>query len=380
MNGLRVVLAVQSKEYIEPLLDYLHGSEYAGQIRMTAFSQPDAFGQYMREPADGKLPDAVVGEVVFFESWPERTESSATCFLLSEDGHSESGMIPLRKYQPVPQLLAGIWDECRRRLDGELRRSSREETMVVGFVSASGGTGKTTAALNMAKQLGSAGYSAFYLNLETADSSSLFTPSVEGITGLSRLLYDMKTRRTNQLESAAAYSMRQHDFKADIFEPLANRKEIAEMTCMETCELIHLLVGSGQYDVIIADVDAGLNARTEAVLQASSRLVWLLADDVISMHKCGLRLHELQILYKEAYETLLNKTLFVLNKYAGQQVNELPAEGMVLHGVLPYIPSWKQMDREELMLNSPIYQREIRKLCRDLLNEGAAALREPVRA
>ncbi|MFB5674399.1 ParA family protein [Paenibacillus terreus] len=380
MNGLRVVLAVQSKEYIEPLLDYLHGSEYAGRIRMTAFSQPDAFCQYMRESADGKRPDAVVGEAVFFESWTEREETSATCFLLSEDGRSEAGMIPLRKYQPVPQLLAGIWDDCRRNSDGKLRMSSREETMVVGFVSASGGTGKTTAALNMAKQLGGAGYSVFYLNLETADSSSLFTPSVEGITGLSRLLYDMKTRGTNHLESASAYSIRQHDFKADIFQPLANRKEIAEMTSTETCELIHLLVGSGQYDVIIADADAGLNARTEAVLQASSRLVWLLADELISMHKCGLRLHELRILYKDAYETLMDKTLFVLNKYAGQQVNELPAEGMVLHGVLPYIPSWKQMDREELMLSSPIYQREIRKLCRELLDEAAAALKEPVRA
>ncbi|MFB5266970.1 ParA family protein [Paenibacillus enshidis] len=380
MNGLRVVLAVQSREYIEPLLDYLHGSEYAGRIRMTAFSQPDAFCQYMQEAADGKLPDAVVGEAVFFESWKERVESPMTCFLLSEEGRSVAGTIPMRKYQPVPQLLAGIWDECRRRSDGELRMSSREETMVVGVVSASGGIGKTTAALNMAKQLGSAGYSVFYLNLETADSSSLFAPSAEGVTGLSRLLYDMKTRGTNPIESAAAYSMRQHDFKADIFQPLANRKEIAEMACMETCELIKLLAGSGQYDVIIADADAELNARTEAVLQASSRLVWLLADDVVSMHKCRLRLYELESSYKDDYEMLMDKTLFVLNRYAGQQVNELPAEGMVLHGVLPYIPSWKQMDREELLLSSPIYQREIRKLCRELLNEAAVALQEPVRA
>ncbi|MDP4098876.1 ParA family protein [Paenibacillus sp. P96] len=380
MKALRVVLAVQSREYIEPLLDYLHGSEYAKRIRVTAFSQPDAFYQYMREPIDGKMPDAVVGEAVFFEGWRQREESRVSCFLLSEEGRSEPGVVPLRKYQPVSHLLETIWDECRRRLDGDIRMSSREETMVVGFVSASGGAGKTTAALNAAKQLGGAGYSVFYLNMETADSSSLFTPTVEGMTGLSRLLYDMKTQGTYDLGSAAAYSIRQHDFKADIFQPLANRKEIAEMSYTESCELIHVLARTGQYDVIIVDTDAELNARTEAVLKTGSRLIWLLSDDLISMHKCRLRLNQLQISNKDGYDMLLDKTLFVLNRCAGEQVNDLPYEGMTLHGILPYIPSWKQMDREELMLNSPIYQREIRKLCRMLLNEDAVALEEPVRA
>lgn len=376
---LRVILAVQSREYIESLLDYLHGSEYARQIRMTAFSQPDVFCQYMRESVSGKMPDAVVGEALFFESWMECAEVCIPYFLLSEDGRAQGDMIPLRKYQPVPQLLASVFDECRRQLDGEVRMSSREGTMMVGVVSASGGAGKTTAALNMAKQLGGAGYSVFYLNLETADSSSLFTSPTEGIAGLARLLYDMKTRGANQLESVAVYSMRQHDFKADTFQPLANRKEIEEMSCTETCELIHFLKGCGQYDVIIADVDAELNDRTAAVLQTSSQLVWLLVDELISMHKCGLRLHEFDMSSKQVGKTLLDKTLFVLSKYGGQQINELPAAGMILHGVLPYIPAWKQMDRKELLLSSPVYEHEIRKLCRELLNEAFAALGEPVR-
>jgi hypothetical protein len=49
-------------------------------------------------------------------------------------------------------------------------------------------------------------------------------------------------------------------------------------------------------------------------------------------------------------------------------INSLPRDFMELNGALPYIPSWKQMQHHELLLSSPIYQREIRHLCHELLN------------
>ncbi len=68
MIPVKVVLAVGSRDYIEPLLNYVHGSEYARRLRVTAFSQPEAFRQYMMETAGMKKPDVVVGEAAFFES------------------------------------------------------------------------------------------------------------------------------------------------------------------------------------------------------------------------------------------------------------------------------------------------------------------------
>ena len=50
---------------------------------------------------------------------------------------------------------------------------------------------------------------------------------------------------------------------------------------------------------------------------------------------------------------------------------------MSIDGVLPYIPSWKQLHREDLLLSSPIYQREVLKLCQQLL-EGSGIM--PVHA
>lgn len=57
----RIVLAVRESQYIEPLLHYLHHSEYGEMLRITAFSRMDAFIEFMRGE---DIPDAVVGTLL----------------------------------------------------------------------------------------------------------------------------------------------------------------------------------------------------------------------------------------------------------------------------------------------------------------------------
>ncbi|WP_342417028.1 ParA family protein [Paenibacillus sp. FSL R10-2782] len=373
MIPVKVVLAVESRDYIEPLLNYVHGSEYARRLRVTAFSQPEAFRQYMMETAGMKKSDVVVGEAAFLSLWTDREASDIPCLVLHEGEQvSEYGQ-PLLKYQPLSELVGFILETARQRTSGRQIVNSREGGMIIGMVAASGGLGKTTAALNISKQLGNEGYSVFYLNLETVDSSSLFTGSgsssgAEG-EGLSRLLYDLKAMRHdgNPL-SVASYCVRRSEIQADTFQPVDNRKELIDMTCDEAVELIRTIAESGQYDVIIVDGESENSDRAQAVLKASHRLIWLLADDLMSMHKCGLWLDVLEATQPEGFEAMLTKTRFVVNRYMGTMTNSLPRDFMELSGALPYIPSWKQMQHRELLLSSPIYQREIRQLCRELLN------------
>ncbi|MGG1616500.1 ParA family protein [Paenibacillus sp. NRS-1782] len=370
MIPVKVVLAVGSRDYIEPLLNYVYGSEYARRLRVTAFSQPEAFCQYMMETAGMKKPDVVVGEAAFLSLWIDREASDIPCLVLHEGEQvSEYGQ-PLLKYQPLSELVGFILETARQRTSGQQSVNSREGGMIIGMVAASGGLGKTTAALNISKQLGNEGYSVFYLNLETVDSSSLFMGSggAEG-EGLSRLLYDLKAAgyERNPL-SVTSYCVRRSEIQADTFQPVNNRKELMDMTCDEAIELIRTIAESGQYDVVIVDSESENGDRAQAVCKASHKLIWLLADDLMSMHKCGLWLDALEATQPEGLEAMLTKTRFVVNRYMGTMVNPLPRDFMELSGALPYIPSWKQMQHRELLLSSPIYQREIRQLCRELLN------------
>lgn len=372
MIPVKVVLAVESREYIEPLLNYVHGSKYARRLRITAFSQPVAFRQYMMETNGMKRPDIVVGEAAFLSLWTDREATDIPCLVLHEGEEVSKYGQPLLKYQPLSDLVGFILETARQRSSSRQSVHSREGGIIIGMVAASGGLGKTTVALNMSKQLGNEGYSVFYLNLETTDSSSLFTGSGSSSTqgeGLSRLLYDLKATGSDGIPlPVASYCVHRPEIQADTFQPVYNRKELMDMTCDEAVELIRTIAESEQYDVVIVDGESDNSDRAQAVLEASHKLIWLLADDLMSMHKFGLWLDVLELTQPEGLKAMLSKTSFVVNRYMGTMINSLPRDFMELHGALPYIPSWKQMQHRELLLSSPIYQREIHHLCRELLN------------
>ncbi|WP_438347424.1 hypothetical protein ACP8HI_17200 [Paenibacillus sp. FA6] len=375
MIPARVVLAVQESDYIEPLLRYVHSSEYGDKMRIVAFTEVSQFMKYMN---GSERPEVIVGESVFLAPWLEQGEQTVTWIVLDEMGQDSLQGPVLAKYQPLPQLLDSILHLSRRKGVVATSRATGETTMV-GILSAVGGSGKTTTALNIAKQLGSSGLSVFYLSLETMNSSAVFPRQIrsgESGTGLSRLLYELKAAQETKdysCISIPSYVVHHEGIKADMFEPLTNIKEWIQMSKSDVCQLMKLIADSGQYDVIIADTDSSAEDRCEAVMEACGSLVWLLLDDVISMHKSGQWLSFLERNNPTLYSDMMLKSKFIVNRYVGSLANTLPSTIEHIDGVLPYIPSWKQVSHEEILLSSPIFQRDILNLCREWVGDLVSA-------
>ena len=161
--------------------------------------------------------------------------------------------------------------------------------------------------------------------------------------------------------------------KCDSFEPNFNVKEMAEMNREDTALLLNSLVSSNHYDVIVVDTEEYMGERMQAVLEQAGLLIWVLLDDLISVHKSGVWIDQLEQRYPALYESVRKRSTFIVNRFTGQLVNNFPRKDINIDGVLPYIPSWKQLHQEELLLSSPIYQREVLKLCQQLL-EGSGIM------
>lgn len=376
MIPARLVLAVQDSRYVEPLLSYLHGSSYGSALQVTAFTRTDSFLHYMEV---GEVPNLVVGDTEMLESWLSRGETSVPWLLLSE-GHSSSSLVEggssTFKYQPLPQLMEVIITHCKRS-GGALEKLNVGTTSVIGIVSPLSGSGKSTIAMNMAKQLGVLGLKVFYLNLETVNSSALFPSGSVGMEGsFSRLLYDIKASQetTSGTDlSVTPYIIRHHGLKCDSFEPSFNVKEITEMTMEDTALLLASLVSCNQYDVIVVDTEGYMEERMQTVIEQAGVLIWVLLDDLMSMYKSGVWMDQLELKVPALFGSVKKRSRFIVNRYTGQLVNGFPRKDMSIDSVLPYIPSWKQLHREELLLSSPIYQREVLKLCQQLL-EGSGIM------
>ncbi|MEK4661572.1 ParA family protein [Priestia sp. FSL H7-0729] len=393
MIVLKVVLVSKDRDYISAWLDYVQGSSSGLHVRFTAFSLGDSFREHMNEQEGREFPDLVIAEPEFLNDWLNNGgEGSGVPWLMLSEGMEEVDEAKrLMKYQPLPALLDAVIHACRQPRRKKVHHPG-QETLSIGVVSASGGSGKTAVALHMAKQLGLAGYAVLYLNLETLDSTLPFLekgltrngqrqPDAE--TGLSRLLYDLKVGRKEsgkQLQALSkgvdGYVVRHEALKADVFWPLSNRKELLQMTREDTVNLLRYLSDSGQYDMLILDGDSGWDGRSEGVLDVADAFVWLVEDDISAMHRWGQWLQHAERTKPEVYESMMDRSRFVVNKYRENVINALPRPDLHLDAVLPYIPSWKQLSQEEVLLSSPIFQREVKRLCAMLVQDGEEELKQ----
>ncbi|BCG57833.1 hypothetical protein [Paenibacillus sp. URB8-2] len=365
-----LVLAVRETQYIEPLLHYVHHSEYGEMLNIKAFSRMDAFTEYMK---GGETPDAVVGDPAFIEAWLLGGRAAVPWAILEEAGGMASaknksalGGKRITKYQALPALLSSMLQLC------DVRRSRTastlsEGTLLLGVVSGSGSSGKTTVAMNMAKQLGSQGLSVFYLNLETVDSRGLFLrPSGGNGPGLERLLYEIQASRDTGNASAIGlghYTARLDALHCDTFRPVGNVKEMLQMSARDAQELMELLAADGGYDIVIVDTGNIGEERAEAVVQRCGHLVWVLRDDEVSIYKMGKWFLHFTSPHSGMNADLPGKSLFAVN-FVRENVQQAPLpEGLEPDVLLPFISSWSLPHRGELSLNSPLFQRGILQLC-----------------
>ena len=369
MQLIHAVLASNDEQYVQAILDYLHQSPFHSKVRLTVFTRLETFLIYINECQSLDFPSIVLGEAHFFRAWPANCSNKIMKITLCECEH-EIGPLCYFKYQPVSSLFESILGHCRPR-QKKTNGRFEQQTLVIGIGCSGITSGKTTVCINMAKQWSSIGYSVFYLNLESIDSSTLFFQQKGDVdeTPLSdnrftRLMYEMKSsRETNRINTIDEYIMRDERMNVYRFYPNSNPKEIMEMNKEHTLNIIDYLRGTQKYDMIIIDGDSSWNERKEAVIACSDVLVWLLTDDFLAMYKLGKWL-----LYQErnnvsGLREWFQKAHFVINKCRGDLVNPLPREDMHISHMLSYIPSWKQSNSKEISLTSPIFQRDIQQLC-----------------
>lgn len=367
MVPVRLVLAVQDEQYIELFLHYVQCSEFHQRLVVTAFSRKDAFLRYMEDSRD--LIHVVLGESYFMEYKSSEQECRIPWICLGEVDMGQQYVGRVSKYQSLHAMLSAILSIYRGR-GGEIT-SSEGKCQVIGVYSALGGSGKTTVALNIAKQLAMQGNQIFYLNLETVNAGIPCqgeTQLVGQRTGLARLLYDLKGDDylgKSPISPVLTYAYRHPALQSDIFGPVDNINEILEMEEKDTMQLIDYIAGSGLYDAVIVDMDSVPNHRTFVALERSDKLVWVLLDEWSGMQKTNLWMTFMERSYSALYNSIMGKTYFVVNRYSGEMSVPLPRKGMAVEATLSYISTSNQ-GTQGALLHSPLFQRDVLRLCREV--------------
>ncbi|WP_123041769.1 hypothetical protein [Cohnella candidum] len=337
----KIVLAIPNREYAARLAEYLRETEPGWDV--TAFTHETALRLRLQEP--GGI-DALVGFPSLLkqaESWLGAGVRKAA--LVEDPGQSKREWPELRLYQPLPVVAAGI-----RGLLSEQSPAVQGGCRWLTVFSASGGAGKTTAALNVVRQAGERGLRTLYLNLETVNVTSRLFGNVEP-DSLSRLLYVLQSdsgRFAEQLER----SVRHHSIlRADIIDAPDHPGERLAMTPELVASLAERLRESGRYDLVVADPDCGATPWHAALLGLSDRVAWLVTDD----WQCLGKAEKLLEFWRREAETGWSANVsFVRSKTQGRWMNpwRLPSPPAA---ELPYVPQWKGTDDPGRIFGSAAY-------------------------
>lgn len=364
------------------LADYVRESPLGEQWQVTAFTNAEACKEYVKQ---GYSIDLLAAQPELLNELKERLPNVPTVALVMKPGESKEEN-ELQQFQPLPLLLQRLF-EFHAAAAGKLAHTAAavEEAsgvQVISVYSASGGVGKTALALHFVHAASSHRYRTFYLNLERWHTSDVWLGRMqaEGSSegegegegeGLSELLYGLKSQPDQALRWLMEHRKRHPLLKGDYLAACTNPEDRITLGAEDALSIVNVIAGSGHYDLIVIDLDDGLDELHTAIFERSDEVLWVLNDDASIRRKQMMALRYGEQKWGKRFERLSHKFIFVKNHAASTAqpiANELG--GLACAPVpLPEVPEWRG-EATVTLLSSPLFRAAVDRLFKYILKEG----------
>lgn len=239
--------------------------------------------------------------------------------LVGKIGESDA-KYELLQYQSLPQLLRGMSElfDVMSHTGTQSTDNGRSNSKVVTVHSASGGVGKTTFALHLANAASMLQHRTFYLNLERYNTANLWLSNNEAEAGsgagLSDLLYGIKTR--SQLQAQWLLQHRKYDphLKCDYLLGFTNIEDRLALSAEDAVAIVDTISQSGHYDVVVVDMDDGMEELHIALLDRADRNFWIVTEDRSVLRKQSIANMYGEQKWGERFQRLLQKSQAIRNR------------------------------------------------------------------
>ena len=382
MNKYQLAVAVKEQEYSKRLADYVRDSKFGEQWQVIAFTHADACKRYVKQ---GYKIDLLAAQPELLKEMKAELPGMTAAALVLKPGDSDE-VHELHQYQPLPLLLQRLTEIHARAAAHPVQTAGASETVhgvkVISVYSASGGTGKTALALHLAQAAGTHRYRTFYLNLERWNTSEVWLkPQRNGDSGdgealdegLSELLYGLKAQPEQSVTWLMEHRKRDALLQGDYLAACTNLEDRMTLSGEEAVGLVDVIARSGQYDLVVIDLDSGLEELHTAIFEQSNQVLWMLNDDTSVRNKQGMALRYGEQKWGERFKRLSPKFVFVANRAVqAERVSLSGMNGLAYAQVqLPEVPEWRGPGQAKL-LSSPSFRAAADKLFKHLCLEGGS--------
>lgn len=378
MRTYSLVIAAKEQEYVRRLAEYMRDAPAASGWQVTACTKPQSLRQYIKS---GYPADLLLIQPEFREEIADVAERDIPIILLVPYA-MEASHPCIVQYQALPKLVQQLNRQFGR-VGSEAARRGSLSALVVSIFSTMGGMGKTTLAINIAREAANQGKRVFYFNLESYNVSSLYfrEQEAESEENLSRLLYVLQSQPQRAGRQLAASTRHDDVLGVDYFAPAASPEERLSLPPGLASAVLTELISCGQYDLIMVDLDSRLDDVAAELMGASQLLLWLTGGDATSRAKLGLMLEHGRAKWGGAFAETERK-MRMLQVYSFQPGRDAtPPLGKHRQAVpieegeisLPYILEWRNNQDPLKLLHSPLYRGTVQRIIRHWLWQKGGA-------
>ncbi|WP_127490870.1 AAA family ATPase [Paenibacillus glycanilyticus] len=362
----QLVIAVKEQDYVRRLADYVRDSPFGEMWQLTAFTHAEAFVQFLKS---GYPVHGIAAQPYMLEAaagiLPEGVPVAALV--------AAPGQLPLYHELLQYQALPGLLQRMASLMAPVSKAAAREQSVqVIAVYSASGGVGKTTLARQLIHTAASRGQRIFYLNLErwNAVDTWLESGAVHGDEGLSQLLYILQSHPDRVGEWLGRHSKRHALLRADYLLPCSNPEDRLTLQASDADAIVRAIAANGQYDLIVIDLDEGLDELHLSVLELSHEVIWLVTEDPAVQRKSQLAYQYGVQRFGERFRLLEPRLQLVVNRSEGQ----LHSRRSIFKPACAFLPDTAAMGRgAAAVLASPPYMAAVERLYLQLAKEEGGA-------
>lgn len=363
MKKMQLILLDSDSLFLKSFNEYIISSNLHSKFDIKLFSTKESMKSFL---ASEQGYDILLVKPALYSKEMLVNEKSMVVFLQEGESQAEEGIFEVFKYQPLNKLLSSIlaiYYEHFTSFSGLARKGIK--TKVISIYSPVGGSGKTTIAVNISRQLALKGHKVFYLNLELLNSTSLYFRS-QGDQPSLQILYYLKARPDQLLAKVEALKKYDDQSKVDYFDLPPCPDEMMAITKEEIKKLVQALIETEQYDYILIDLDSSIHERNIAAFEESNQVVWLLNNDIQSFQKTAALLERLDDCIGTEHG-LAEKASFVMNRFMGHFPQAYYPYNLPIIGYLPNIMEWAQVVDAQQIFYHPLFTQELLSITDDII-------------
>lgn len=190
---------------------------------------------------------------------------------------------------------------------------------------------------------------------------------------MSELLYAVKNGSKSLGQWVAERRKYHTRLKLDYLAGFRNLEDRLSLNAVDAVAIVEAVAQSGQYEIVIVDMDEDLSDMHVALLERGERNFWVVTDDPSSTAKQSMLLRYGLQKWGERFQSIQNHSLMICNHSEGSGgAARSRREGMQVSFHLPEVKEWS-MGEQHPILASSSYRAAVERLFGHVFGESEAS-------